>query len=200
MELLFEILKTILPAIIAGFSTFLITKYTYNKNIPLDKLEISYNRIYYPLYKLICNENNKDNIDLIITETKLRFKKYQKYVDISTLRIFNSLCNSKTKSKKKADYQIFIDNIYNRNAYLRRRLGYLEPNLLQLYRYSSSSEKSTFRMVLEFGITYIFMFLGSIFADNLQIIILSLSIVSGLCFIVEAIVKFIMFLYYRLYK
>lgn len=200
MELLFEILKTILPAIIAGFSTFLITKYTYNKNIPLDKLEISYNRIYYPLYKLICNENNKDNIDLIITETKLRFKKYQKYVDISTLRIFNSLCNSKTISKKKADYQIFIDNIYNRNAYLRRRLGYLEPNLLQLYRYSSSSEKSTFRMVLEFGITYIFMFLGSIFADNLQIIILSLSIVSGLCFIVEAIVKFIMFLYYRLYK
>lgn len=36
----------ILPAIIAGFFTFYITKYTYSKNQPLDKLEIAYNNIY----------------------------------------------------------------------------------------------------------------------------------------------------------
>lgn len=31
----------VIAAIVAGISTFLVTKYTYHKNIPLDKLEKS---------------------------------------------------------------------------------------------------------------------------------------------------------------
>ena len=57
-----EILKEVVPVIITGIFTFLITKYTYNKNIPLDKLEITYNRIYYPVYQLLYNKNLKDTI------------------------------------------------------------------------------------------------------------------------------------------
>ena len=50
IELFIEFVKIILPVLITGIFTFLITKYTYHKNIPLDKLEISYNRIYYPIF------------------------------------------------------------------------------------------------------------------------------------------------------
>ena len=53
MESLMEILKIILPPLVTGTITFIITKYTYNKNRPLDKLEITYNRVYYPIYRLI---------------------------------------------------------------------------------------------------------------------------------------------------
>ena len=53
MKSFIEILKTILPAIITGVFTFFVTKYNYNKNVPLDKMEIAYDKIYYPVYKMI---------------------------------------------------------------------------------------------------------------------------------------------------
>lgn len=56
MENIFDVLKIILPAITTGLFTFLITKYTYNKNKPLDKMEKAYDEIYYPLYKIIIND------------------------------------------------------------------------------------------------------------------------------------------------
>lgn len=43
MGIFIEIMKIVLPTIVGGIFTFLITKYTYNKNVPLDKLEIAYN-------------------------------------------------------------------------------------------------------------------------------------------------------------
>lgn len=58
MEKIFDIIKIILPSIITGIFTFLITRYNYNKNIPLDKLEIAYNRVYYPLFRLIKDNND----------------------------------------------------------------------------------------------------------------------------------------------
>ena len=39
MGIFIEIMKIVLPTIVGGIFTFLITKYTYNKNVPLDKLE-----------------------------------------------------------------------------------------------------------------------------------------------------------------
>ena len=50
MKILFEVLKVILPAIISGIFTFIVTKYTYNKNKPLDKLEIAYDKVYKTLF------------------------------------------------------------------------------------------------------------------------------------------------------
>ena len=65
MESFIEILKIILPALITGIFTFIVTKYNYNKNVPLDNMKIAYNRIYYPLYKIINNnkEYNKEDLD-----------------------------------------------------------------------------------------------------------------------------------------
>ena len=197
---LYEIFKTIMPAIITGVWTFLITKYKYNKNIPLDKLEISYNKVYYPIYELIKNESNNDNIDLIIYQIKYYLTYYNKYVDRSTLKIFRSLFNSKSNAKKKDCYKALKNNIYDRNSYLRRRLGYLEPNILQIYKNSSYSEKSTFRIVIEFCFIYIFVILSSITTDNIQNICSSIAAVTLLIFFLELIAKFVMFLYYKIRK
>lgn len=199
MDTLFEILKSILPAIITGIITFIITKYTYNNNRPLDKLEIAYNRIYYPLYKLIRNENMKE-IDVIIDKAKYYLNKYDKYVDRSTLKTFHSLCKCNTEAKKKEAYQNFKDNIYNRNSYLRRRIGYLEPSLLQIYTYMSKAEKSTFRILVELIFIEIFAFISDFFTGKIQSVLLYIATIILIIMIIELICKFAMFLYYKIRK
>ena len=42
MGIFIEIMKIVLPTIVGGIFTFLITKYTYNKNVPLDKFELRF--------------------------------------------------------------------------------------------------------------------------------------------------------------
>lgn len=77
-----EMVGKILPAMMAGVFTFLITKYTYNRNVPLDKLEVAYNRVYYPIYCLI--ESDKE-ISQVIEECDFYIMKYRKFVDRSTI-------------------------------------------------------------------------------------------------------------------
>lgn len=196
METLFEIIKIILPAIITGMITFLITKYTYNNNRPVDKLEIAYNKIYYPLSKIIKNEN----IDSVIDISKFYINRYYKYVDYSTLKAFRTLCKCDTNTKKKEAYQIFKDNIYNRSSYLRRRLGYLEPSFLQMYTYSTKSEKSTIRILFELLGVYLFVFIGNLFTGNVQGVLICIAFVILIIMIIELIYKFAIFLWYKIKK
>lgn len=207
MKTLYEIGKTILPAIMSGIFTFLVTKYTYNKNRPLDKLEIAYNRFYYPLYKIICNKEICNDIDLIINKTKTYLDKYDKYVDKSTFRAYKYLCECNTNTKKKSAYQNFKNNIHNRNTYLRRKLGYLEPNLLQIYTYSSQSEKFTFRILIECCVLCVIIYIGGMLNDlykNLfkvmENYIILLILLLLLVILAEIICRFIMFLYYKIRK
>jgi len=153
METIFEILKIILPAITTGVFTFFVTKYTYGKNRPLDKFEIAYNRVYYPLYRMISNDNM--NIIDFIHYSEKYFLKYDKYIDISTKKIFASLKKCKNKMNRKFIYKNFKNNIYYKNAYLRRNLGYLESGFIQLYHYSMPYTKSLYRLIIEFCIMYL---------------------------------------------
>lgn len=156
MKTFIETLQVILPSLIAGLSTFFITKYTCNKNVPLDKMEITYNRVYYPLYKLLYNNSfDKENIDPLILNISLYLNKYNKYVDLSTLKSFKLFC----KYRDKKTYQNFKNNIYDKNTFLRRKLGYLEPSFLQLYTYSSDWEKFVLRILFESIIGYLFLFI-----------------------------------------
>lgn len=202
MEIVFEILKVVLPAITTGLFTFIITKYTYNKNRPLDKLEIAYNRIYYPIYKIISDKNI--DMDTAIDKINIYLLKYNKYVDISTKRIFKLLCECKKETQKKSIYQKFKDNIYNRNSYLRRKLGYLEPGFFQLYKYSLPSTKSFIRLIGEFCVMYMSVVLSTILTNfenkiyvNVTLIIFSLF---TLIFILELVWCFLRFLYYKIRK
>ena len=132
MTTIFEIAKVILPVFISGIFTFIITRYTYNKNTPLDKLEVAYNRIYYPIYRILYSENDmQKNME----QVEVYLNKYNKYVDNSTIRLFKAFQKCEKIAQKKSIYLQFKDNIYNRHSYLRRRLGYLESNFAQLYKY-----------------------------------------------------------------
>lgn len=164
MEKFMEIINTILPALITGVFTFIVTKYNYNKNVPLDKMEISYNRIYYPIYKIIHKKDIMKNLDITIEQIKPYLDKYNKYADISTLKAFNSLC----ENKDKYSYNNFTNNIYNRNTYLRRRLGYLESNIFQIYTYSNKNEKFVIRLLLELIILYCFTIIYACTKDTIK--------------------------------
>lgn len=91
MEIIIEVLKMVLAPFMTGFFGFLVAKYTYNRNIPLDKLEVAYNRIYYPLFRIISDKNA--TMDEVIRKSEIYFEKYDKYVDISTKRSYLQLRN-----------------------------------------------------------------------------------------------------------
>ncbi len=197
MENIIDISKIILPAFTSGIITFLITSYTYNKSRPLEKLEIAYNRIYYPLYKNISNENTNNDINSFINTSKEYFKKYDKYIDLSTKRLFKLLCNCTKDAEKKSIYQKLKDNIDDRNTYLRRRLGYLQPNILQLYKYTPIKTQITLWILLMFSVAYMFCILSTIFSGKIQIYLAALSIIFIFFALIFLIIRFFMFLYYK---
>lgn len=203
MEVALEISIVILPAIVTGLFTFFVAKYTYNKNIPLDKMEIAYNRFYYPLYRIISDKNINENVNEVINKCRIYLIKYNKYVDVSTKRLFGKLCNCNNEAKKESIYQSFKDNIYSRNSYLRRRLGYLEPNLIQSYQYLTPSEKSLIRIPMEFCMVYILIFLCGITINKFNTIFNISIVIFGIFFLLiiwELIWCFLRFLYYRIRK
>lgn len=146
METFFEIIKILLPCIGTGIFTFFITYYNCRKSVPLQKYEIAYNRIYYPI---CCLLRNKENIETIIEKSEFYIKKYDKYVDRSTVIAFRTLNEAKMHGKAKKEIESFENNIFNINSKLRRNLGYLETNLLTRYKYLSSLEKRGFRIFIE---------------------------------------------------
>lgn len=191
MESFIEILKTILPAIVTGIFTFIVTKYNYTKNIPLDKMETAYDKIYYPIYKLLHKKEFKDtNLEQVIFETSIILNKYNNFADRSTINALDLL----KKNRNKEMYFNFKNNITNKYLYLRRRLGYLEPNFLQIYTYSSRLEKSTFRLLFEITILYICAIFYSFSKGILQNILLYITCFSTIIIFLE----FLIFLFMTL--
>ena len=183
MEIFIKILKIILPTIISGLFTFIITKYNYNKNVPLDNFKIAYNRVYYPIYKILCDENTNKKIEQIIFKISPYLKKYDKYVDRATLKAFKLL----NEFKDETTFENFRTNIYNKNSYLRRRLGYLEPSFFQIYFYSSKNERSTFRILIEFIIIYVCFIITGLTKSKIQTIFTWITIIFAIIFVIELI-------------
>ena len=86
MNTLIDILKTIVPVVTSGIFTFIITKYSYNKKVPLDKMEIAYNRVYYPIYRIVCidKEFDKMKLDTTIHTISFYLSKYNKFLEGGT--------------------------------------------------------------------------------------------------------------------
>lgn len=199
-ETIFDILKNILPVVIAGLFSFFVAKYTYNKNTPLEKMEFAYNRVYYPLYRYIRNNNNqKDNdMEKIKKALKIYFDKYDKYIDFSTIQTFKRFCECSTKAEEKSAYQIFSYNVYNMNSYLRKRLGYLEPNIFQLFEYVPLKSKISFWCILSFLCAYLcLIFISSNYFVSYFIAFAILFIFIG---IILGIIRFFIYLWYRFKK
>lgn len=183
MGIFIEILKKIVPVCITGLITFLVTRYTCQKNIPLDKYEVAYNRVYYPIYRLIYNG---EEIVEVIKRSRYYLKKYNKYVDKSTLVAFKFLQDN---PHMKRAYNNYSDNIFNMNGKLRSRLGYLEPNILSMYTYSSPKEKRTFRMIFELLGSYLpLLVFATVELEIVRKIMLVIWGVSIATFVIECIV------------
>lgn len=158
---LLELIKIILPAIVTGIVTYVVAKY--NK-FPNDKIEISYNRIYYPLIKLIKSSQNK-NYERILKETKFRLQKYDKYASRTTMAACKLLEENIDSKNVKTFYNLLSDDIYKYNTRFRRRLGYPEPILISTLKYMSGYNKwlcvSYLSLLVLLVSLYIFSFLGT---------------------------------------
>lgn len=141
----FEVLSPLIITIITGVITFLITKYTYDNNKPLDKLEITYNRLYFPVNRLILNTQSVD--EDFIEKCNMYFNKNIKYVDRSTMKAFNFL---KEELTNKEAYRNFKNNINNKSMYLRYKLGYLDTSFIDMYNAYPKHEQRLIKQVFSF--------------------------------------------------
>lgn len=182
MERVIDIVKVVAPSIITGISTFLITSYKYNKNIPLDKLEKAYNKIYYPIN---CLTKSDMDISQIVKRCKRRLNKHRKYADRSTLMAFEYIKDKANLNIKDDEYINFINNIFNINIKLRRRLGYLEPTVFDMVRYSSSSEKRILRMLLEMLGIYVPAIIAPYVHDFFYNVVVAIFVVFFGIFVIE---------------
>lgn len=186
MTTFIEIIKVILPACITGLVTFLVTKYNYHKNIPLDKLEITYNRIYYPIYYLI---RNKKEVLYIIEKSDEYLKKCNKYADRSTINAFEFL---KANPDDKKAYENYRNNIYEMNGKLRRRLGYLESGIFRIYTYSSPIDKCALRITFELLFIYMSVIVFAIIKNFVLQCIFMVIFLSSLIFFIIDIIKLVL--------
>lgn len=192
-----EVLNVILPPVITGILTFLITKYQCQKKVPLEKMEKAYNKVYFPIYQLIRNESNER--EEIIKTSEEYLNKYIKYVDRSTLLAFKVLINASGEREKNTAYGNYESNIINFNSKLRRQLGYLEPNVLNMYTYSSKSDQRMLRVFLEISIFYILIVLYSLIKnENISSIIFAIYIFIFLVLICELILFLVAFIVKRI--
>ncbi len=176
----------LLSTIITVIFTFLITKYTYHKNIPLDKMEKSYNRVYYPIYRLIKGD---DSIEKIVEKCEMYFNKYDKYTDVSTWKAFINLKENLNSPKTNKAYSNFKNNIYAFDTKLRRRLGYLESNVFTTYTYSSPSDKKIMRVYIEIMGTYLpFVIMGYVSNEKVKYILTGIGAFFAIALLTELLI------------
>lgn len=179
-----ELLKVVLPTLFTGLITLLVARYTSNKNMPLDKLEITYNQVYFPIYRLISERKSLDEI-------KAKSEKYIcdnfKYVNETTWKAFKYLNEARGAEEQKA-FANFKDNIRKMNTKLRKKLGYLEVDILAQYSYSSPFEKNLYRLTGELAVAYLllgFVTVTNVIYKEINLFLGSVMLIAIVMFVVE---------------
>lgn len=121
---------TLAPTLLTSVTAFLIGRYNNFQNRPLDKMELAYNRVYYPVYRIMREDSIE--ISTVIEKTKKYFCKYEKYIDRSTTMIYKQLCECTAMEEQERIYSTFCDNIHDNCIYLRKKLGYLQPGYFRI--------------------------------------------------------------------
>jgi len=103
---------------LTGIITFWVTRYTQNRNVPLEKMEIAYNRVYYPMYVIMRNKKCTDLChEEIKKEMDFRLKKYDKYISQSTRTTYNDYVKAyENGGNYKVHLQNFQNNILSYNS------------------------------------------------------------------------------------
>lgn len=139
MEINIEIVKVLITIIGSSLTTFFITRYTMKRNVPLEKMEIAYNRIYYPIFVLLKTEAKKEDV---IKDLAIRIKKYNKYCKLTTIRLYTEFKETMNDNKStKLVYQKLENDILDTSYYLRGKLGYLNPGFFESFMSFSLDKK-----------------------------------------------------------
>lgn len=162
-KLLFEIL----PVVLTGIITFFVTRYTMSWNVPLDNMKISYNRVYYPLYKKIrdVKYENVDHNELQNLMDNILLK-YDKYISTSTMRTYKNYRKASNREKSisaKSEFNQFCENIISYNTKLRGKLGYVRAGYYDVYKSLPKIERKWLCLSMAVGLLYIVLMLFSVF-------------------------------------
>lgn len=157
MELIIELCKEIVPILLTGVITFFITKYTHNRSVPLDKMELAYSRIYYPLYRMLRSKRYSEiNQEELRTKMDELLVKYDKYVSQSTRLTYEDYvkCVDANKVSKK-HLEKFQSNIIEYNSKLRYILGYPQSSVWEVYNYLNKRNKRLVNICICVVIIYV---------------------------------------------
>lgn len=169
-------IASLISAGIGAVITFIVTKINNENNLPKEKMEIAYDEVYYPIQKILLENNYTDDSELV-KKIEPYFEKYDKYISLSTKISFNLLKKKKVKIKK------FSGNINHYDEYLRKRLGYLVSDSGELYKYGNPVYKLELAVILEMGLEYAFPVWATFIDENS-----TLYIVLAVLFMLLAIV------------
>lgn len=183
MKILLQLTTELAPVIITGLITFLITKYTCDKNVPLDKIEIAYNRIYYPLSKLLRN----DNVSQLEIQNKMDYilLKYDKYLSQTTkftyLDYKNDINNNVNSDKY---FATFTQNVFEYDSNYRKLLGYPQAKVIESFRYMKYIHKLILLTLILLIVIYSATILYTFIQSEIIVAIIALSAISVLFFII----------------
>lgn len=187
--LFIEHISDVLVPLLSIFFTSLLTKEKYMKNVPLDKLEMAYNRVYFPILMLIKRTEKVDQ--QFVKECKVYLYKYRKYIDESTLvalKYLEETINSGNEKNIKKNYITFKNEIYRKNSYLRRYLGYLDSGFWTIYNVESLENKGYLRIAFELLLAYILAVIASFVRNTKYAVYFNMSIICVLLVVVIEII------------
>lgn len=189
-----EILKVLLPSIGTGIITFLITKYSLNRNQPLNNYNIAYNRIYYPLRTLLYNKASQSEV---INDIEKRVVKYHKYFNPTTIRLFQQYRETQSNNMPtKRIYEKLENDIVNNSYFLRRMLAYPQFGFFDNFKVLDTGTQIKIVSLLSLLIFYLTILVAMVPIDWLRTIMIPLMISSGII----TIATFLIWICYLAYK
>lgn len=200
METLIKIIQIIGPAIIASLGTYIVTKLNYENGKSTDKTKSVYDKVYYPIYRTIRTHDKKidnNDIEIFINHCRPLIQKNSKYLSFSTVRKFEKLDEAiKEKNQIRKEYDRFTEHIFDYNTKIRRKLGYLEPGIIERFNILKHDAQALLVSILFLIITYIIV-LSYPFATNYLIskelfykMVIRTGSCSGLFFAIFLLLRF----------
>lgn len=159
------IISSLSSAIIGAVVTVAVTKKNNENNLPKEKLEIAYDRFYYPVHKIISEDETKD-INSIMKRIEHYFVQNDKYIDPTTKRLLKFWNKSKSTGEKEDLYKSLQCNIRDINIYLRKKLGYLNPSVDMMYKTGEPNVKRGLRIWVVFCFMTSSLNMATIFQEN----------------------------------
>lgn len=152
-DTIFNIIKDLLPPIITGAITYLITKYAAGWRKPIDKIEIAYDRVYYPIFEFMKKAGSEKKYCDIVDFCNDKILEHKKYFSQRTIVLVKNFERSNENTKEE-NYDLLYNNIRDWNVSCRKILGYPEEEFGN-YRYLTNISKMILALMVGCSCVYI---------------------------------------------